>query len=118
MLTKDEIDDYKSKRCRRIDDELTDDCGKCDHASLCGLRQLADQAALAVDLQSEVEQLKAERRWIPVSDRLPKDDGKVWAITSSRNLFLAHYDHKWKCWRVSHTIKITHWMPLPEPPKE
>ena len=58
------------------------------------------------------------QKWIPVTERLPKDDRQVLACTKKGKAFSAHYDHKWKSWSVSHTVKITHWMPLPEPPKE
>lgn len=59
------------------------------------------------------------QRWIPVAERLPE--------TTCRNLvtkygipFLAYYTGKE--WRESGTLSvidgITHWMPLPEPPKD
>lgn len=60
---------------------------------------------------------KAEGKWIPVTERLPEDDRQVLACTKHGRAFSAHYDHKWKRWQVSHSVKITHWMPLPEPPK-
>lgn len=59
-------------------------------------------------------------KWISVKDRLPeygrylvtvaKDDGDVIAHTAAYN------DLGW--WMHSNVGKITHWMPLPEPPKE
>ena len=57
-------------------------------------------------------------KWIPVTERLPEDDRQVLACTRKGKAFSAHYDYKWKSWAVSNTVKITHWMPLPEPPKE
>ena len=57
------------------------------------------------------------QKWIPVTERLPEDDRQVLACTKHGRAFSAHYDHKWKRWQVSHSVKITHWMPLPEPPK-
>lgn len=58
------------------------------------------------------------QRWIPVTERLPEDGEQVLACTKNGRAFSAHYDHFWGKWSVSHTVKITHWMPLPEPPKE
>lgn len=56
------------------------------------------------------------RKWIPVTEQLPDDDVQVLACTKKGKPFPAHCeDGKW---RVSHSVTITHWMPLPEPPKE
>lgn len=58
-------------------------------------------------------------RWIPVSDRLPKvgmrvivcrDEGKV-----EQGIFLGASGF-WKVFGAN-TKKVTHWQPLPEPPK-
>ena len=54
--------------------------------------------------------------WISAEDRLPEDDVQVLACTKHGKAFSAHCE-KGK-WRVSGSVKITHWMPLPEPPKE
>lgn len=58
-------------------------------------------------------------KWIPVSKRLPEDEYTV-LVTCGKGYrpFIARYDHVWKRWKVSHTLRITHWMPLPNPPKE
>lgn len=58
-------------------------------------------------------------KWIPVTERLPEDDRSV-LVTCGRyyKSFIARYNHTWKKWRVSGTLHITHWMPLPLPPKE
>jgi hypothetical protein len=61
------------------------------------------------------------QRWIPVTERLPDDD-----IPSARYLCYANgYVRILKYWRMYKSfeyggkpIKVTHWMPLPEPPKE
>lgn len=58
-------------------------------------------------------------RWIPVTERLPEDEYPV-LVTCGKGYrsFIARYDLIWKRWRVSHTLRITHWMPMPKPPKE
>jgi hypothetical protein len=63
------------------------------------------------------------QEWIPASEP-PKDDLPV-LVTCGKGYrpFVARYDLIWKRWRVSHTLKITHWQPLPstmdlpQPPK-
>ena len=62
-----------------------------------------------------------ERRWIPVTERLPDD-----SIPSTFYLcYWNGYIRVCKYWRArkvfelrGKTVKVTHWMPLPEPPKE
>ena len=55
------------------------------------------------------------QKWIPVSERLPDESGEVIgydAIHGIRVMFY-HYSLIYTDWK-----RVTHWMPLPEPPKE
>lgn len=58
-------------------------------------------------------------RWIPVTEWLPET--YTWVLVSAENhkvAFDAFYDgDKWKD-AVLNELIVTHWMPLPEPPKE
>ena len=63
--------------------------------------------------------------WISVKDRLPEKEKEVlvyWTNTSQckRHYEIIYYtgDH-WFCLddKVRPWIKVTHWMPLPEPPE-
>ncbi|HEI3789528.1 TPA: ead/Ea22-like family protein [Escherichia coli] len=67
--------------------------------------------------------------WIPVSERMPNDKQYVWCWGKSYgwtecDTFEGYYDwsrNKW--WAVTDigeepASKVTHWMPLPEPPQE
>lgn len=61
-------------------------------------------------------------QWISVKDRLPEDDGKYLCCTRSGAIVVVKYHHfrdtgRWRTYE-SVAQSITHWMPLPEPPKE
>lgn len=67
----------------------------------------------------------ASPKWISVKDRLPEDDGEVLAC-NGKDVFIAHCEGEY--WAVyllnteddcyeQHVVKVTHWMPLPEPPE-
>ena len=80
----------------------------------------------------EIEHLRNERRWIPVSERLPEIDTNVLAafVDGKRRsrvcevLFTDFSDEdeppkpEWcdDYGRIPHS-DVTHWMPLPEPPE-
>ena len=63
------------------------------------------------------------QKWIPVSERLPEDSRGVILCTRSRIVGVGFYDKNTRSW-VQHysgggiCVDVTHWMPLPEPPKE
>ena len=58
-------------------------------------------------------------RWIPVSERLPEQYESVIVWTSDRELGEAEYDGKRFYWTSDDNYTdVSHWMPLPEPPKE
>ena len=75
--------------------------------------------------------IEDENGWVSVEDRLPKQEcGEDWfapdsyilCATKDKKVFVASYSHqnKYFWYRDSlHPLKdITHWQPLPEPPKE
>ena len=64
------------------------------------------------------------KQWIPVTERLPEKEGSYLVCSKTGKVYTSHYYTEKKCsggyirkpaW--SHP-NITHWMPLPEPPKE
>jgi len=70
-------------------------------------------------LNARIAELEAERRWIPVSERLPEDGEVVW-LWDGNNLGMGYYLVLSGCFMDRDTplrrIKPTHWMPLPESP--
>lgn len=60
-------------------------------------------------------------RWIPVSERLPEHSGLVLCIADGRTelKFWDYISKKWLGYFYIDTPQnVTHWMPLPEAPKE
>lgn len=67
--------------------------------------------------------------WISVDERLPEDDAAVLGIVRGKYRNVEYHDAMelvcyfedegdWALWSdASVTIQVTHWMPLPEPPK-
>jgi hypothetical protein len=61
------------------------------------------------------------QKWIPVSERLPKPITDVLSYRGHRNLMQEDCVDKKGKWYSEYKYdgaNVTHWMPLPEPPKE
>lgn len=54
--------------------------------------------------------------WISVKEELPPQ-GECVLVTNGKSYWQNLYSHKEKGWAVNDT-SVTHWMPLPPPPKE
>lgn len=69
-----------------------------------------------------LEALENQPKWISVEDRLPDESGSYLVCTRRSYAFTAHFylnTNEWKSHFAGSAGKhITHWMPLPEPPKE
>ncbi len=88
--------------------------GECDHPHPDALAMEALDAENK-QLRAEVERLKEARRWIPVEERLPETRDPVLTLWVSGMQSVKQYDEQ-HCWNTG--AQVTHWMPLPEPPKE
>ena len=64
--------------------------------------------------------------WVAVLDRLPEINQHVLVVRTNPNIVTTGYIHKRGHWiwsnlngsthKEDHIYKVTHWMPLPEPP--
>lgn len=109
---------------------------------VCQFEVEATRIAAALELdghREEIERLRSENarlsaaageRWIPVSERLPENisgkrfSEKVLALVSDgdsggeRDIIICRRAlNYWEC-QTAIAAGITHWQPLPEPPKE
>lgn len=89
--------------------------------------ELAEKAADAIEeLQGQIDGwieqerkalLKSVPKWIPVTERCPEKSGDYLVFDDCRNLYVNEWHYLLKKWQYDDS-RITHWMPLPEPPKE
>jgi hypothetical protein len=88
------------------------------------------QDEIVPGLRQQVEELEAKiatgnnvgSKWISVNDRLPKKGEIVLACgkrhaTSGMFQGASRNNPKWWHWKGNTLKEVTHWMPLPEPPK-
>ena len=86
----------------------------------------AEVATLIQELKYAKQQCREERRWIPVTERMPEIGQKC--LIANREIVVRGWlrpDGVWKTgvssdelWSKFSLHTPTHWMPLPEPPKE
>ena len=66
-------------------------------------------------------------KWIPVTERLPEENDDVLCYRGNHigvlmDVYTYKGDNKWEdsygYWNYTDIEGITHWMPLPQPPKE
>lgn len=80
------------------------------------------------DLIAYAEHLESERdaalakvpKWISVKERLPEESGKYIVCTRKKAVYCTafRFFHGKGYFATDSTTHITHWMPMPEPPKE
>lgn len=96
-----------------------DDCAMIDRGPIsedceCGLTEMAID--LIRDQAKRIAELEAERRWIPVGEKLPEIGVPVLVCAGDR--VDVNYREGDVLWGIDYDFKISHWMPLPTPPKE
>ena len=65
--------------------------------------------------------LEQAQKWIPVTERLPKND--TYILVNTEGVVIPAHWHNDRMYAftaigVATVGGVTHWMPLPEPPKE
>ena len=86
------------------------------------IAKIADHLiANGVTLDNQVSSSK----WIPVTERLPEEMEWVLCACVDREVHILRYDYLMDDWDIHHRPNacygrgfVTHWMPLPEPPRE
>lgn len=91
----------------------------------CMTKIVGDAADAIEELQNRLEQalFMPLPKWIPVSERLPEVGQRVLFsyrsyIKKRPRTFIGWYNGKQWDSLVATEYDVTHWMPLPEPPKE
>ena len=131
METKDLIEHLHEWHENLISEMCADDILTCD--DLCGYPGpcIVIQAADLLEAQQKrIAELEAalreqeERRWIPVTERLPELGERVLctdgvAVFEQYRVELSCVYGIWDRFGMRSPMQeVTHWMPLPEPPKE
>jgi hypothetical protein len=98
--------------CRNA--KTSEDCFGCPYDDgVCGSSFMSDAFCYIKYLEA------AQPKWISVEERLP-DDGKYIVCTAKGSVYCTRFK-AFGCggsFQTDINTHITHWMPLPEPPKE
>ena len=103
-----------------------EDCPAAVHEGKCKAGYIADHLiANGVTIATDNN---VGHKWIPVTERLPEHFGTFIVAVDERDnnrtvyVDCADFDYfakRWKTWGYFEDgWKVTHWMPLPEPPEE
>ena len=109
--------------------DLENDMDKGDYGELCenkGAREAVESCICEVEEQPLAD-VQPIDRWINVNDRLPKEQETVIVYEKDYGVMWGDYQgikYSQPVWIVRksgliiRTTEVTHWQPLPEPPKE
>ena len=86
---------------------------------------VTEAVALLIGQGERITELEEQNLWVPVTERLPERGNLVLCIGKKGGMFLASgmtLFSDGSCWcsvpNARSGRNATHWMPLPEPPKE
>ena len=81
--------------------------------AFCMMHICSDALAYITQLEARVA------KWISVKERLPEDDDDVLILICGKIIGAGYrINGKWKSLAKAKAPVVTHWMPLPEMPKE
>ena len=84
--------------------------------------QINENYAELTSLRAELERVKAENEWIPVSVRLPREDEVVIVVNEQMTVFPSWYHGTFFYQQAEDlspvSFPVTHWKPLPAAPEE
>jgi hypothetical protein len=86
-------------------------------------QHIAELEEKNADMQEQITWLQWDRRWIPVSERLPEELKNVLICGDGIEPSMSYYDGDYKRWSKNDEYwweeekEVTHWMPLPFPPE-
>ena len=96
--------------------KLARHCAEVDACINCPVGGCQGVTGIMNRLADAIEEL-SKPRWISVTERLPEKSGDYLVFDDCRNLYVNEWHCLLKKWQYDDS-RITHWMPLPEPPKE
>lgn len=90
-------------------------CQSCFHQKICP--EYHPQTYSCVNHIDEVD-VAPRAAWISVDERLPDGNGRFLTVDKNGDMMVCYWEKRFG-WFASVCNKnaITHWMPLPEPPK-
>ena len=93
---------------------------KCHHCWFIEKGVIKPDACPFCLVDTLTEQVRAQDKWIDVDVELPKDEQKVLSTDELGRVYLSTYLRgKFKLlFHCADHCYVTHWMPLPTPPKE
>lgn len=101
---------------------LTSECTGCtyrEHNNVC-MYALMEDALAVIKCLEEKQATSNESKWIPVTERLPRNN--TYILVSTDCVVIPAYWHNDRFYSftaigIATVGGVTHWMPLPEPPK-
>ena len=117
-MTEKEI--VKALRCCAKGLGHDDACENCKVGEIQDRREYIEFAAANVieRLTAENAALREKKRWISVTEKTPEYDMPQLALNADGDALIANYAYgEWfDTW--GQDVEVTHWMPLPDAPKE
>lgn len=114
-ISKTKFEELMRKKARNNFDLYYADKSKHYHDNAIGYNMAADEAH-----DFPVADVQPVNQWISVKEKLPPEDESVLIYTIMGMCVAARWDDRFFVSKTASFVKydVTHWMPLPEPPKD